>query len=84
MCSEDHPCGSHLDDRLECDFGDLTLQSCCERDLEEQRKIEGYKRTLLQRDPTATRSRIAQNAVVRDVERLAELSDEDDGVLGMF
>lgn len=92
MCSHETDCGhvhsSHQDDALEYDIGDLTLQSCCERDLEEQRKIEGYKRTLLQRDPTAVRSTIAQHAVVRDVERIESLmieddDDDDDAILGM-
>lgn len=91
MCSQEHKaCGhahsTHPEEELECDFGDLTLQSCCERDLEEQRKIEGYKRTLLQRDPTAVRSTIARHAVVRDEERIASaIEDEDeeeDAILG--
>ncbi|KAI8113634.1 hypothetical protein M9435_003629 [Picochlorum sp. BPE23] len=84
MCSQEHKaCGhahsTHPEEELECDFGDLTLQSCCQRDLEEQRKIEGYKRTLLQRDPTAVRSTIARHAVVRDEERIAcAIEDEDE------
>lgn len=92
MCSHEKDCGhvhsSHQDDALECNFGDLTLQSCCERDLDEQRKIEGYKRSLLQRDPTAVRSTIAQHAVVRDVERIELMieddEEDDDAILGMM
>lgn len=82
MCSKEKACGhahsTHPTEELECDFRDLTLQSCCERDLEEQRKIEGYKRTLLQRDPTAVRSTIARHAVVRDEERLVSAVEDDD------
>ena len=70
--------GNNIDENdLECD---VTLRSCCERDLEEQRKIEGYKKTLLKDDPTSRRVRIAQQAVIRNPSDIHKASgkDEDD------
>lgn len=88
-----HQCNHHVNnDTVEPDhnISDVTLRSCCERELEEQRRIEGYKQTLLRQDPTSLRQNIASRAVVRDENRLIELSrqssssldDDDDDILG--
>jgi hypothetical protein len=83
--------GTNVDDNdLEYD---VTLRSCCERDLAEQRKIEGYKKTLLKDDPTSRRVRIAQQAVIRNPSDIPQTSDDecedldtedDDEILGML
>ena len=80
MCSHEH----HT---LSSEIVDPTLQSCCERDREQQRTIEKYKQTLLRDDPTQTRQNITRDAVVRDVDRLqsslhSESSSDDDDIVG--
>lgn len=82
MCSHEH----HT---LPSEIVDPTLQSCCERDREQQRTIEEYKQTLLRDDPTQTRQNITRDAVVRDVDRLqaslhSESSSDDDDIVGRF
>lgn len=79
---------SHGDHTPSLEQSDITLKSCCERDLEEQRRIEGYKETLLRDDPTQRRKQIAEEAVIRDIKRIpspkdSDLSDDEDQVLGM-
>lgn len=85
MCSHDHH-------KVASTSFDATLQSCCEREQAQQRKIEQYKETLLQDDPTQTRQKIRRDAVVRDVDRLQSSSlddsdsiedDNDEQLLGM-
>ena len=83
MCSHEHH-------EVTSEPFDATLQSCCERDREQQRRIEEYKETLLQDDPTQVRQNIRRDAVVRDIERLHLTSehfdsgsDDEDDILGM-
>jgi len=66
-------------------MNDLTLASCCQREMEERERIEGYKQLLLQHDPTATRQDILRKAVLRDanaiVPTLHDNSGDDDSDL---
>jgi len=83
MCSHEHH-------EVTSEPFDATLQSCCERDLEQQRKVEELKEILLQDDPTQVRQNIRRDAVVSDIERLQlstersdSSSDDEEDVLGM-
>ena len=58
-------------------MNDLTLASCCQREMEERERIEGYKQLLLQHDPTAARQDILRKAVLRDETQISPLLNEN-------
>lgn len=58
---------------------DPTLADCCRRDMEEQKHVQHIKRTLLSHDRTDIRTKVAQNAFLRDPndEAAARLGEEE-------
>ena len=60
-------------------MNDLTLTSCCQREIEERERIEGYKQLLLQHDPTAMRQDILRKAVIRDENRIVPILQDNSG-----
>ena len=58
-------------------MNDLTLASCCQREMEERERIEGYKQLLLQHDPTATRQDILRKTVLRDETYILPVSQKN-------
>lgn len=67
---------------------DPTLESCCQRDLEDQLRIAQFKAQLAPQDRSQTRQKLA-NAIVKtafeeDDLRQDDDDDDDDGELSML
>jgi len=61
---------------------DPTLQSCCQRDLEDQIRIAKYKALLTPQDRSQARNRLAGQVVATPAGINGSDDDEDDAELG--
>eukprot|EP00890_Picochlorum_soloecismus_P006661 jgi/Picsp_1/81/NSC_00081-R1_---NA--- len=78
-CSEEDQKADTSPAAIEENMNDLTLTSCCQREIEERERIEGYKQLLLQHDPTAMRQDILRKAVIRDENRIVPILQDNSG-----
>jgi len=99
MSSQHHTSGSgpthcRYEECSESGHVDITLNSCCERDIRERKRIQRLRDILSSKDPTKRRSEALTLAVVRDAERIPlacpvdqndirnSSEEEDDRLLG--